>query len=67
MLSINDFFVKKGDKPIREHHVIVANSESGDTIIHIWKGDNIDTADSLKISDIAAMKLRDALIAKFGV
>lgn len=64
-MFINIF--KPKEAKIREGHVVVGNSESGDTIIHIWKGDNIDTANSIKISNEQAIKLKNALVGKFGV
>lgn len=50
-----------------ESHVVVTNSSTGDTVIHLWKGDHIDNANSLKLNADQAVKLRDALINRFGV
>lgn len=66
--NIRDFFIvsKNNNYPV-ENHVVVTNSSSGDTMIHIWKGDHLDNSNSLKLSGDQAIKLRDALINRFGV
>lgn len=60
-------FFKPKTKTPAESHVVLTNSVTGDTMIHIWKGDNIDNADSLKLNSDQAVKLRDALVQRFGV
>jgi hypothetical protein len=60
-------FLKPKEKTPREGHVVLTNSESGDTMVHFWRGDAIQNGYCVKIDEDQAMKLRDALIHKFGV
>lgn len=60
-------FLKPKTKTPLEGHVVVTNSESGETIIHIWKGDQIHNGYSLKVDQDQAKMVRDALIHRFGV
>lgn len=68
MKKIYDLFFtpRKNAYPV-ECHVVVTDSSSGNTMVHIWKGDNLDNANSIKLTSDQVIKLRDALIDKFGV
>ena len=60
-------FFKPREISKKESHVVLTNSESGDTMVHFWRGDAIQNGSCMKIDDNQALKLRDALIMKFGV
>ena len=60
-------FFKPKVKPIRESHVVVTNSETGDTMVHLWKGDAIQNGSCVRLDNNQAMKLRDELVKRFGV
>lgn len=66
-MFFDSFLKPKAKNGPAESHVVVTNSVSGDTVIHIWKGDHLDGANSLKLNEDQAVKLRDALINRFGV
>ena len=67
MSLINYLFKSKENKNPVESHVVLTDSVSGETMIHIWRGDNIDNAESLKLNNDQAIKLKTALVGKFGV
>jgi len=66
MNLINYLFPNKVTTPV-ESHVVITDSISGDTMVHIWRGDNIDNADSIKLNNDQAIKLKNELVRKFGV
>lgn len=66
-MFLDSFIKPKAKSGPTESHVVITNSSSGDTVIHFWKGDHIDGANSLKLTEVQAVKLRDALIDRFGV
>lgn len=69
MKKIYDLFFtpRKKNACSVECHVVVTDSSSGNTMVHIWKGDNLDNANTIKLTSDQVIKLRDALINKFGV
>ena len=68
MNKIFDSFLKpRTNGATVESHVVITDSASGDTMVHIWKGDHLDNANSLKLTNDQAIKLRDALNKRFGV
>lgn len=67
MNLINYLFPNKVNIPVESHVVVITDSISGDTMVYIWRGDNIDNADSLKLNNDQAIKLKNELVRKFGV